>query len=358
MKKIISIILVLIMATCMLTGCGATMDQINENTNIVVATIGDQDIYAYELIYLMKSGLSKEDALNEIQTVKTYAQKAAEYNIELTEDDLANVEAQWEEICNQYGGEEAFVKELENYGITAAQYKELFTTLSLVDKFYAEFENLNLIEQTTDETANAFYNNNFLRAKHILFTTVDDAGQALSKEEINAKKAKAEDTLAKIKAGAAFEDFLSLSEDPGTAASPNGYTFLNTQAESIKSNEQILGMFQQIGVPVMVSAFEQGTANLEVDQVSEIVESEYGYHIIKKLDLHGEGNEWDQMKPAIVYVIDSMGYNGVVEGWKAELKQKTNKYYEALEVEPATPTQPQVQNVEPEVVEGEQGAAE
>ena len=343
MKKIISVILVLIMGLGLLTGCGASMDKINENTNIVVATIGGQDIYAYELIYLMKMGAPKEDALNEIQTIKTLIEKAKDYNIELTEEDIANVDKQWDDAYAQFGSEEAFVKELENYGITAEQYKEILKMLALCDKFNAEFENLKLIETTSDDTALSFYNNNFLRAKHILFTTQDEAGNKLSDEEIAKKKAKAEEIVAKIKAGAAFEDFASLSEDPGSEASPDGYTFLNTQAESVKDNEQILGMFQQIGVPMMVPEFEKGTFDLAVDAVSDIVESDFGYHIIKRLDLHGQGNEFDQMKPVISYVIDSMGYNAVVEGWKAELKQKTNKYYEVLEVEPATPAQPQAQ---------------
>ena len=353
LKKIISVILVLIMAVGMLTGCGATMDKINENTNIVVATIGDQDIYAYELIYLMKMGAPKEDALNEIQTLKTFVEKAKDYNIALTDEDMESVDKQWEDSYTQFGSEEAFVKELENYGITAEQYKEILKMLALCDKFNAEFENLGLIETTTDETANSFYKNNFLRAKHILFTTQDEAGNKLSEEEIANKRKQAEDIVAKIRAGAAFEDFASLSEDPGSEASPDGYTFINTQADSVKDNEMMLGMFQQVGVPMMVTEFEQGTAKLGFDEVSDIVESSFGFHIIKRLDPYGQGNEFDQVKPVIIYVIDSMGYNAVVEGWKAELKQKTNKYYEVLEVEPATPTQQQAQ---PEVQQEENTA--
>lgn len=350
MKRIISAILVLSLAIGLLTGCGATMDKINENTNIVVATIGDQDIYAYELIYLMKMGAPKEEALNEIQTLKTFLQKAKEYNIELNEEDMKSVDEQWKASFEQFGSEEAFIKELANYGVTADQYKEILKMLTLVDKFNAEFENLNLIEKTTDETSLAFYNNNFLRAKHILFAKQDEAGNKLSDEEIKAKKEKAEEIVAKIKAGASFEEFESLSEDPGSAASPDGYTFLNTQAESVKGHDDMLAIFQQVGIPMMVTPFEEGTAATEVGAVSDVVESDFGYHIIKRLDPHGEGNEFEQMRPVITYVIDSMAYNVVVEGWKAELKQKTNKYYEALEVEPATPTQqPQAQpEVQPE----------
>ena len=344
MKKIIAAILVLTMAISLFTGCKATMKQIEENTNIVVATIGDQEIYAYEIIYLMKIGATKDEALNEMQTIKTLIEKAKEYNVELTEDDIQATEQQWKDMCDQFESEEAFVKELENYGITAEQYKEVLKMLALCDKFNAEFENLDLIETTSDETALEFYNKNFLRAKHILFATQDEAGNKLSEEEINAKKAKAEDIVKKIRAGAAFEDFVDLSEDPGSAASPDGYTFINTKSDSVKDNQQMLAMFQQVGIPVMVEPFEKGTSDIEVNAVSDIVESDFGYHIIKRLDLHGEGNEYEQMKPVIVYVIDAMAYNVVMEGWKAELKQKTNKYYEAIEVEPAAPTQqPQVQ---------------
>ena len=346
MKKIVSVILVLIMAMGLLTGCGASMDKINENTNIVVATIGDQDIYAYEILYLLRMGATKEQALDEIQTIKTFLEKAKEYNIELTEEDLQTLDQQWEEICNQFGSEEEFIKELSNYNVTAEQYKEITKMLALCEKFNAEFENLDLIEKTDDETALAFYNNNFLRAKHILITTVDESGNNLSEEETAAKKAKAEDILAKIKAGAAFEDFLSESEDPGAEMSPDGYTFVNSQSDSLKDNQLLLSALQGAGVSIMVTEFEQGAAALEVDAVSELIKTNYGYHIIKKLDLHGEGNEFEQIRPMLASILDSVKYNGVVEGWKAELKQKTNKYYEVLEAEAYTPpvqTQPEVQ---------------
>lgn len=343
MKKIISVILVLIMAVGLLSGCGASMDKINENTNITVATIGGQDIYAYELMYLMKMGATKEQALNEFQAIKTLVEKAKEYNVELGEEDIANVDAQWEELCTQFGSEEDFIKELANYSLTAEQYKEIIKMSALCDKFYGEFENLSLIEATDDETATNFYNNNFLRAKHILLANQDQAGNKLSEEEVAKKKAQAEDIVAKIKAGASFESFESLSEDPGSAASPNGYTFLNTKSETMKNDEELAGMFQQYGVAIMVPEFEAGTAALGFNEVSEIVESDYGYHIIKRLDPHGEGSEFDQLKSVIIYAIDSKKYSGVIEGWKAELKQKTNKYYDVLEVEPVAQTQAEVQ---------------
>lgn len=348
MKKILSIILVLIMAVGLLTGCGATMDEINKDPNIVVATIGNQDIYAYELIHLMKSGNTKEQALNEFQTIKTLVEKAQENKIALGEEDLTTVDNQWKEISEQYGGEDAFIKELKNFGVTADQYKEILKLLAICDKFSAKFVELGILETTTEEAAKTFYDKNFLRAKHILFTTKDDAGNKLSDEEVAKKKAKAEEIVAKIKAGAKFEDFASLSEDPGSAASPNGYTFLNTQADDVKGNEALITMFSEIGVPTMVPEFEQGTAKLGVGAVSEIVESDFGYHIIQRLDPYGEGNEFEQLKPAIIYAVDSVKYNGIIEGWKAELEQKTNKYYEVLEVEPATPTQQPQPEVQPE----------
>ena len=352
MKKIISVILVLSMAIGLLTGCGATMDEINKDTNVVVATIGNQNIYAYELIYLMKMGYTKEQALEEFQTIKTLVEKAGENKIELNADDIANVDKQLEDASAQFESKEAFEEDIKNYGLNLDQYKEILKMLALCDKFSAEFENLKLIETTDEETAIAFYNNNFLSAKHILISTVDENQSPLPAEEVTKKKAQAEEIVAKIKAGADFESFYNLSEDPGSKANPEGYTFLNTGSETLKDNEMMISMFQQTGAPIMVPEFEQGTAALAEGEVSGIVESDYGYHIIKRLPLPAEGEEVEQLKSLIIYVVDNVKYNGIVEGWKAELNQKTNKYYEVLEVEPYTPpaqteAQPEVE-VQPE----------
>ena len=118
-----------------------------------------------------------------------------------------------------------------------------------------------------------YLDDNYIKAKHILFTTMDmQTGMPLSHEEIDAKKKLAEETLEKIKKGEDFDTLMKeLSEDPGSAAVPDGYLF--TKGE-------------------MVEEFETAAYALKVNKVSGLVESDFGYHIIKRV-ANGEYTEED-----------------------------------------------------------------
>lgn len=87
-----------------------------------------------------------------------------------------------------------------------------------------------------------------------------------SDDGINAQaKAKAEDVLAKVKAGGDFGDLAKqYSEDPGSA-----------------SNGGDLGTF---GHGQMVIEFENAAFALQPGQVSDLVKTKFGYHIIKVID--------------------------------------------------------------------------
>lgn len=123
-----------------------------------------------------------------------------------------------------------------------------------------------------DADVEAFYKSNAgkfgtaeqRRASHILIG-VDKAADAKAKA---AAKAKAEKLLAEVKAG---KDFGALakanSTDPGSA-----------------QQDGDLGVF---GRGTMVKPFEDATFALKVGEVSGIVETEFGYHIIKLTGIEG-----------------------------------------------------------------------
>lgn len=118
----------------------------------------------------------------------------------------------------------------------------------------------------------------------------------------NAAKAKAEGLLAQIKAGADFAKLAQEnSEDPGSAA-----------------NGGDLGYF---GKGKMVPEFENAAFALQVGQVSELVRTVYGFHIIKVID-----KKDDQVKASHI-LIKVRDFND----WLAE-KEKTVKKYIFLKV--------------------------
>lgn len=168
-------------------------------------------------------------------------------------------------------GQESYDRRKAAFGLTDESMEFLYLT----EVYYENV--LNAIAPTaTDE----MLNNYVYQAKHILLKTVDtDAGRvlqddgtyaypALPAETVAAKKRQAEDILAQIQAAddpaAKFDELMNeFSEDGrdenGDLYSPDGY----------------------VAVPGdMVPGFERGALALKPGEISGLVESSYGYHII------------------------------------------------------------------------------
>jgi peptidyl-prolyl cis-trans isomerase C len=121
----------------------------------------------------------------------------------------------------------------------------------------------------SDATVQKFYDDNpsqfeepeMVRASHILVSTQGKTGTPLSDDEMKAKHKIAEDLLKRARAG---EDFGKLakeySDDPGSKDNGGEYTFPRGK---------------------MVKEFEAAAFSLQTNQVSDIVTTQFGYHIIK-----------------------------------------------------------------------------
>ncbi|MDO5139550.1 MAG: peptidylprolyl isomerase [Oscillospiraceae bacterium] len=97
-----------------------------------------------------------------------------------------------------------------------------------------------------------------LASKHILLLSKE------TPEENEQILAKMNEILERIQNGEDFDELMNeYSEDTGLATNPNGYTFMPGE---------------------MVDEFYDATASLKVGEVSGIVPSSYGYHIIKRID--------------------------------------------------------------------------
>lgn len=196
------------------------------------------------------------------------AQMAEKYHVRLDKEDQAAITESLNNTIQEQGGQEGFHRYLQKLGISQETFRELSESGYLFD---------DLLELVLQEGSELYlplerYDSYATYADHILLTTIDTTtGQPLSDEMIQTKKALAEDLLAQLKAAKPEEVpalFAQLadkySEDPGRAENPEGYIFTpNT----------------------MLLSFEEAANSLAVGQISDIVDSDYGYHIILRKDL-------------------------------------------------------------------------
>lgn len=128
--------------------------------------------------------------------------------------------------------------------------KEIIGKINLTEKDFQAYY---------DTHKKEFENPEMVRARHILVAVKPDA----TPEQKEAARKKAEELLAKVKAG---EDFAKLASE-------------NTDDPGSKAKGGDLGFFTQGS---MVGKFEQAAFALKPGEVSGLVETEFGYHIIKQ----------------------------------------------------------------------------
>ena len=207
--------------------------------------------------------LQAEDTLRFYAAIEAMAD---EQGVTLTEEDEAAIEASHEAAVEDLGSEEAFEEYLYQLGIT----QETFDRIATISHLFDRLTDLVLQEGSPLYLEEADYDQYGVYADHILLSTVDTAtGEALPEEEAAAKLETANDLLAQLRAAEDPEALFAqladtYSEDPGRETNPTGYIYTPG---------------------TMVQVFEDTAAALAPGEISDVVQSDYGYHIILRKDL-------------------------------------------------------------------------
>jgi len=211
----------------------------------------------------------RRDVLNSLIDQELVYQKAVESKVDVTP---AEVSASIAQVRSTFPDQKAFEAELAKDGMTIATVESMFRHNMIIDK-YIKTAVVGQVKVTPEDEAK-FYQENLdkmkhpeqVRASHILVRVEQNAPP----EQKAAQKAKAEEALAKARSGS---DFAALakeySQDPGSAERGGD-----------------LGYF---GKGSMVPPFEQAAFGLKVGAISDLVETNFGYHIIKVTDHRPEG---------------------------------------------------------------------
>jgi peptidyl-prolyl cis-trans isomerase C len=172
------------------------------------------------------------------------------------------IDLELESIRGQFATQEEYQQALDNLGVTEAEL-EVDIAKSLAIQGLLEEEVLGSLE-VSEEEARGFYEENAqlftqpdqVRARHILISTEGLEGDAAAEA-----RSRAEDLLEELGEGADFAE-LAQEHSEGPSAPQGGD----------------LGLF---GRGQMVAPFEEAAFALDEGEISGIVETQFGFHIIQ-----------------------------------------------------------------------------
>lgn len=310
MKKIFTLILCLMM-TLSLVGCSSDKK--------AVAIVNGQDITLgnYEkLLALNKSSMEayygSEIWSTEIEEGKTYEETLRDMVLETMigsevvyqqaeKDKVAPTEEQIQEQIDSFNesikDDTDYQAELKKMGIDEEflkfQFARDLANSNLQEKFEEDTKiSENDMKKYYEDNKDDFYTDT-VTASHILIKTQDDEGNELSDTKKKEAKKKAEEVLAKVKAG---EDFAELAKE--------------YSEDSSASSGGDLGTF---GRGQMVTEFEDAAFAMNAGEISDIVETEYGYHIIKVTDRVNKQESYEDVKDKIKSTLVSEKYAEYIE---------------------------------------------
>ena len=213
----------------------------------VVAKVGGESLTKDDL-YTFFVEQNGEAALDTLITKNLINQEVEKEKITVSSKEI---DAELQELIDSYGGEETFEQQLTSSGLTQDDIKEDIEVNLKIEKLLEPQIEITEEEMQTyfDENKDSFAQTKQVKASHIL---VED--------EETAKEIKE-----KLDNG---EDFAELAKE------------YSTDTASAESGGD-LGFF---GEGSMVAEFEEAAFSMKVDEISDPVKSDYGYHIIKVTD--------------------------------------------------------------------------
>ncbi|ACS99124.1 peptidylprolyl isomerase [Paenibacillus sp. JDR-2] len=228
-----------------------------------------------------------KSTLDNMITTELIDQAAADAKVTVTE---ADVDKEIENLKKSFGSEDEFNQTLAQYGMTVDSLREDAEVQVKIRKI------LEPQVKVTDDDIKAYYDANKasmstpeqIRASHILVATKEEA----------------EDILKQLKAGA---DFATLAKEKSTDT-------------GTKDNGGDLNFF---GKGSMEPAFEDAAFALKKGELSGVVQTSYGYHIIKKTDEKAAVTPTlEEKKEDIKYQLVTQKVSELSSTWMADLKAK------------------------------------
>lgn len=264
----------------------AEFDKILEIFKTQVEMNQDPSIWEKEYEGKKYIDLAKEQVLDQMINDRIQIKKAKELGITVSDEEVNAEVDKWKKLFNS---DEKFIEFLESLKMEEGYFRENLKKDLMISKVK---ENLTQEVQITDNELADYYGSHInlfqrVKASHILLDTEEEAKKILER----------------VKAG---EDFNALAKKYSTDP-------------SAADNSGNLGYFRH---GEMVEAFEQAAFALKPGEISELVKSDYGYHIIKVEDKTVDKFEdvKDELRNTMITDKKNENYNNILEEMKSNAK--------------------------------------
>ena len=245
-------------------------------------------------------------ALEQAIGAKLLMDEAARLDLKVSE---AELDEQIKKIVHQVGGEKAFKKALANQNTSQEIFREQLRCGCRVDKLVEKVSS-GVAEPTEAEIQEHFEahkeeyaTGERVLAQHILISP--DGETDVSKQEARQKIAAIRD---RVLAGKKFSD-----EAAEHSMCPSG------------KEGGSLGWF---GRGMMVPEFDQAVFSMNVGEVSEIIETQFGFHVIYKTEHEASGEaDFDQVREKVRDFIRHARRGAAMTAYVEELKTKAKIEY-------------------------------
>ena len=305
-------------------GLKSSSDKVNQKGEII-ATVNDVNIYqedlekAFNFHSRQNKNISTELPDEEVRKLRAIIlkrlietellyQKGRELNINPSDDEIF---ARFEQIKKQYPSEQEFTEYLEKIQLTQEDLIKELKKNSIISEVVKK--HINSTPKTTksfsEEELKKYYNahkdqfqqGEMVKASHILIKVEKNADE----KSLQQAKEKITEILNKAKGG---EDFAKLAQEYSDCPS------------SRRGGD--LGFFDK---KQMVPEFSQVAFKLKVGEISDIVQTQFGYHIIKVTDTKpATTKSFEQSKGLIKQSLSGKSSSNTIKSYIQSLREKAD----------------------------------
>lgn len=210
----------------------------------------------------------KQQAVEELKILTAVERIAEDNNISLSDEDYEELEENKEEVISNVGGKSEFKKLLRKNNITEAAYDKFYYINKLYDKVFEELYSSGKKNDLTNEekeSAKEEYFEKYLKIQQIVLAKIDvSTGSDLSDTIINQKETLANSILTEARSGADFEELIIKYSEEAQEKGNNTYYY--AKGDLLENIESVV-------------------VSLGTGSISDVIETDYAFHIVKRLEL-------------------------------------------------------------------------